>query len=66
MKTFRILLEVDVVLTEGELWPDGDAPENPTVADVQELIRNEGGSAYLIRTWSLEECVTLHVSEGTP
>lgn len=33
-KKFRFCLHVDSTLTVDQIWPDGDAPENPTVEDV--------------------------------
>ena len=36
-----------------EIWPDGDAPENPTVDDVIEVIRTCGGVSDVLRNWNL-------------
>lgn len=35
------------------IWPDGDAPENPTVEDVRALFPWDGDPAALIREWNL-------------
>jgi hypothetical protein len=63
MKTFRITLELDETFTLEQLWPDGDAPENPTTADVYALIADCGGAHHIIRDWSLEDHLDVHVSE---
>lgn len=33
-KSFTIEIGDEASLTENEIWPDGDAPENPTTDDV--------------------------------
>lgn len=38
-RSFFISLQGDHALTVSELWPDGDAPENPTVKDVVDLLQ---------------------------
>ena len=53
MKRFQIIYIMDVTLDEDELWPDGDAPENPTADDVRELIEAEGGIVQVIDDWNL-------------
>jgi len=35
--TFNFHIDIDIDLTIEEIWPDGDAPENPTVEDVEEV-----------------------------
>jgi hypothetical protein len=38
-----------------EIWPDGDAPENPTVADVMAQIQKSGSTPRSVaRDWNLE------------
>ncbi len=53
MRRFQITYTVDATLDADALWPDGDAPENPTAADVRELIENEGGILRVIDDWNL-------------
>jgi len=53
MKRFQIIYIVDATLDADALWPDGDAPENPTADDVRELIENEGGILRVIDEWNL-------------
>ena len=54
-KQFRIAYTIDVTLSEGDLWPDGDAPENPTAEQVAALIRKEGGFPKIIDEWNLDD-----------
>lgn len=55
MKKFRIRAVSDYVLTEKQIWPDGDGPENPTAEDVQELIDSEYHSTMqMLEEWNLE------------
>ena len=51
------------VLTVDELWPDGDAPENFTEDDVRELIDDHGGPVAILRDWSMDDCLDLHVTK---
>jgi hypothetical protein len=44
------------ILTVEEIWPDGDAPENPTLADVLEVVRKHGRWA-IARDWGFEDHV---------
>lgn len=48
------LFEISIppcVLSVEEIWPDGDAPENPTAQDVVD--RMKGGSIKVLRDWNL-------------
>lgn len=54
LSKFRFEFGVDITLHEDQIWPDGDAPENPTVEDVQELLDDLGMSATCtINEWNL-------------
>ena len=55
MKRFEIKYEITVVLDVGELWPDGDGPQNPTSGDVIDLIHRNGGFSDIIKDWNLEQ-----------
>lgn len=54
-KKFRITYTLDVTLDEGDIWPDGDSPENPTAEQVASLIQKEGGFPKVIRDWNLDD-----------
>lgn len=62
-KTFCLRYDIDVTMTVEELWPDGDAPAEPTVADVEALIKSCGGWRRIINDWDLDDGVAGHVSE---
>lgn len=48
-------------LTVSELWPDGDAPENPTTADVLALVKKCGGAKQILDDWDLLYDIDLYV-----
>ena len=54
MKKFIISIISRHVLTEEDLWPDGDAPPNPTVSDVEALIYECGGPEAIITEWNMD------------
>ncbi len=60
-KTFSFTISADVDLALHEIWPDGDAPENPTVDDVLEVIKKDGGKRAVIRDWNLDDDLDLEV-----
>jgi len=37
-----------------EITPDGDAPESPTVHDVEDLIEHSGGPESVVKDWNLQ------------
>lgn len=37
MKRFIFSVQVDHMLSIEEIWPDGDAPENPTAEDARDV-----------------------------
>lgn len=50
---FTLSLDITVDLDLDDLWPDGNAPENPTTDDVRELIRRDGGAHRVLNDWNL-------------
>jgi len=52
--TFRISYSMDATLSKKDLWPNGGAPENPTVSDVLDLIKRHGGRLGVLDSWSLD------------
>jgi hypothetical protein len=53
-KTLCVTVTGDHVLTVDEVWPDGDAPENPTVEDVIAVMKSCARRAdELVRDWDL-------------
>ena len=58
-RLFGFEIHFDMDLSEEDLWPDGDAPEAPTIKDVVDMITKEAGEKYggdvvsLLRDWDL-------------
>lgn len=52
---FRITFSGCLTLNSYEIWPDGDAPPNPTARDVRNKMINTGGKADLLSDWNLED-----------
>ncbi len=60
MKTFSIHLEgPSFELEISEVWPDGDAPDNPTAEDVAKTMREYGYN--LIRDWGLDDGLEVYI-----
>ncbi len=53
-KTFQFEWGGTASLTVEEIWPDGDAPENPTVDDVLAQVRKAGSLWQLASEWNLD------------
>lgn len=53
MKRFRVTIEFEALFTVNELWPGGDAPDNPSKADVEALVA-EGGGTDIIDSWGFD------------
>ncbi len=56
----------EVVLSVEDIWPDGDAPPDPTVEDVVVQMRSTGCAAVtLVRYWSLLDEIEVSASDGS-
>lgn len=65
-KKFVLDLSMHVQLTEEQIWPNDDAPENPTAADVVEVLRESSANLLTaLEDWNLEEFVELSVTTVT-
>lgn len=53
-KLFIISYEMKTELDIHQLWPDGDAPDNPSCEDVRSLIEEHGGIVRVIKAWNLD------------
>jgi len=70
-KYFNITINGDHLLKIEDIWPDGDAPENPTAEDVRRLIESLVNAdevvmnlaAYLIDEWNLQCDVGIQLKE---
>lgn len=64
---FFLSYNIEAQFTVDELWPDGDAPEHPTVEDVHRLIEECGGLERVIDEWDLiERGATFDITEWPP
>ena len=65
-KKFTVCYTLEVTLSIEDLWPDGDAPDNPTEEDVEALIESDGGFPQIIDDWSLDDAgeYSVFVDEG--
>lgn len=52
-------------LTVAEIWPDGDAPDNPTAEDVKQEMNASGPLAYVISDWGFESDLHINVGAAT-
>lgn len=65
MKEFWIDFRGGCRLSESEIWPDGDAPKNPTVEDVLNKIRSKFSSkSSFIDCWNLGSDLNIEISDG--
>ena len=49
------------VLTEKELWPDGDAPFQWTAVDVEALIEKGGGLGCILSSWFIGDSLVMQI-----
>lgn len=65
-KQFTVKIEYETIMSIGEIWPDGDAPENPTAQDVIKAMQEDcptvGG---LLSEWYFPVTVRVR-DEGNP
>ena len=48
-----------------EFWPDGDAPDNPTVDDAIARIKESGSVLDWMRDWNVDRGLTVSVNGKT-
>lgn len=58
---FTICIDSYFDLAVNEIWPDGDAPENPTAEDVAKAIRKYVNVYDFIRSWNLDTALMVSV-----
>ena len=63
-RNFTISFSGDCSLSADEIWPDGDAPEEPTSQEVVDQIKSLCGSSVtsFISDWNLDDDVEVLVS----
>ncbi len=62
--TFHFSISSEVSFEVEEIWPDGNAPANPTVDDVLAVIKKDGGRRHVLETWNLIDDLVLDVADG--
>ncbi len=65
LPTFHFSIEADLSLDVQDIWPDGDAPANPTLEDVLAVIKKCGGARRILEDWNLIDDLGVSVSDGT-
>lgn len=60
---FKVQFDGSVEMTVDEVWPDGDAPENPTAKDVAIKMRRTGTVASLLSEWNLDSYLDVYVDD---
>ena len=63
-KGFNFTIDSIQWLAVADIWPDGDAPENPTVDDVLAVIAASGGMRQVLHDWNLDDDIELTVDDG--
>lgn len=53
MTTFQITISGECTLSAEDIWPDGNAPDNPTTEDVIRFMSANWGVTGLINDWNL-------------
>ena len=51
-----------VNITVDEVWPDGDAPTNPTAADVVAVLERGSGKWHTLNEWNLTDDIEVSVA----
>lgn len=54
MEYFHIEWGGEVTLPVTDIWPNGDGPEDPSVADVIKLMRKSGTLRNLCKEWHMD------------
>jgi hypothetical protein len=58
--SFNFHIEIDCDLTLEDIWPDGDAPENPTVEDVKRVFYGGEKPSQWVAKRACEDWDLLH------
>jgi len=64
--SFTIDFSGSVSLRVSEIWPDGDAPDNPTVEDVMDKMRDCGSKSDLLEDWNIRDYLNISVHDDNP
>lgn len=64
MLGFYVEVESEAFLSIAEIWPDGNAPEDPTADDVLAQMKKDGDKFRVINDWGLNEDTEIHIHGG--
>jgi hypothetical protein len=59
-----ITIHADITLSIDQVWPDGNAPENPTAQDVVNLLEECGSKRRALDDWCLLDDLDVWVDVG--
>lgn len=54
-RVFTISVEADYDLSVSEIWPDGDAPDDPTAEDVAAVMESCGTKRRVLHDWNIDD-----------
>lgn len=60
-KKFNIEISGHYSLSVSDIWPDGDAPENPTPEDVAQAMDESGTLMGVIGEWNFDDSLSIDV-----
>lgn len=63
MKRFTFYFSGVETLTADQIWPNGDGPINPTVADVRAEFAKAGRPASAARDWGIDDALIVDIVE---
>jgi hypothetical protein len=63
---FRVYIDGEITLSEDEIWPDGDGPAEPTLADVKAVMEKCGSEGSVLEDWNLMQYVRVTVGPDGP
>ena len=59
---FTVIFSGSATMEKDWIWPDGGAPENPTVEDVVQAIKDDTrDAAEFINEWNMGDSIEVHV-----
>ena len=59
---FTVIFSGSATMEKDWIWPDGGAPENPTVEDVVRAIKDDTyDTADFIQDWNLADDIEIHI-----
>ena len=60
-KTFTIYYIGETTLSLNAIWPDGNAPKNPTAQDVLDRMQEEGSKIQMLDSWNMQDDILVTV-----